>query len=252
MRVPRRLLLLLAKRLALGLVSTIVVAWSLSFYLPNTMAEYRRGTVYEDFGADVISFPAASYHEVRDFGLVRRAVKRIETWAFPMSHPMALWPAVHREDLGALTVAALDGDWGEVVDAANADSVGLFPEATDDARGWPLPAFWCTHRVERVSTLKGQAFTNNIFGGVRIGRAPAWGSPGFRSDAARFRAIPLMPLWRGVLVNSALYAIAWALVLHALSVLASRRESRRGHCPQCRYDLLHDFAGGCPECGWGR
>lgn len=27
---------------------------------------------------------------------------------------------------------------------------------------------------------------------------------------------------------------------------------RRGWCPKCRYDLLGQFAAGCPECGWGR
>lgn len=33
---------------------------------------------------------------------------------------------------------------------------------------------------------------------------------------------------------------------------SARGAVRRGHCPRCQYDLIGDFAAGCPECGWGR
>jgi len=42
----------------------------------------------------------------------------------------------------------------------------------------------------------------------------------------------------------------WGLLGSRLDKQARRQ--RRGHCPQCNYNLLFDLKSGCPECGWGR
>lgn len=49
--------------------------------------------------------------------------------------------------------------------------------------------------------------------------------------------------------------VPWALLLLAGHLAlgwraASRRD--RGACPRCGYELHHDLAAGCPECGWRR
>lgn len=50
-------------------------------------------------------------------------------------------------------------------------------------------------------------------------------------------------------------AVASVGVLFGGIVTHTKRDARRirrGHCPHCDYDLLANFTGGCPECGWGR
>jgi len=42
----------------------------------------------------------------------------------------------------------------------------------------------------------------------------------------------------------------WGLLGTRLDKQARRQ--RRGHCPQCNYNLLFDLKSGCPECGWNR
>jgi hypothetical protein len=68
--------------------------------------------------------------------------------------------------------------------------------------------------------------------------------------------MPLRPIWRGLLVNVAVYSTAWWLLW--LAVTAPRRfirqvsRFRSGCCIECGYDLGYDFMAGCPECGWRR
>ena len=67
--------------------------------------------------------------------------------------------------------------------------------------------------------------------------------------------IPLIPIWQGLAFNTAVFALPWCLIIlgfEAVRSLRLARRHRRGHCPACNYDLLHNFTLGCPECGWNR
>lgn len=68
---------------------------------------------------------------------------------------------------------------------------------------------------------------------------------------ARSEWVPLSPLWRGVAINTLVLGSPALLLLLIPPVRASRRR-RNGECPRCAYDLKHDFASGCPECGWNK
>jgi hypothetical protein len=68
---------------------------------------------------------------------------------------------------------------------------------------------------------------------------------------ARPRLIPYIPLWRGVAINTLVLGSPALLLLLIPPVRASRRR-RKGKCPRCAYDLKHDFARGCSECGWNK
>ncbi len=65
-----------------------------------------------------------------------------------------------------------------------------------------------------------------------------------------FRALPLRPVWSGVLMNSALCAALWWFLLAGPPALRRVLRTRAGRCPKCGYSL-HGLAAGspCPECG---
>jgi hypothetical protein len=69
-------------------------------------------------------------------------------------------------------------------------------------------------------------------------------------------ALPMRPVWRGLLGNGIIYGSLLGLG-YLLSFRLRRfvRESiwlRKGRCMHCGYDLRFDLVRGCPECGWRR
>lgn len=64
--------------------------------------------------------------------------------------------------------------------------------------------------------------------------------------------IPTGIIAAGLFADAAVNGVAPGLILAAIGLIRERRRARKGLCPKCAYDLRHDFASGCPECGWGR
>ncbi len=70
-----------------------------------------------------------------------------------------------------------------------------------------------------------------------------------RVREARYRVLPLRPIWPGFAINTVFYAaILW---LFMFGVFTTRRVIRRkrGHCIKCGYDLRGAEHEVCPECG---
>ncbi len=65
-------------------------------------------------------------------------------------------------------------------------------------------------------------------------------------------ALPLKPLWPGLMANIAAFGCAWWLLRFAPFALRSAWRKRRALCPTCGYNLRGAFDAGCPECGWRR
>jgi hypothetical protein len=76
---------------------------------------------------------------------------------------------------------------------------------------------------------------------------------GWLNPGGRFQ-IATIPMWRGLFASSAVWMLPWLYLFFAHGAVRRYLWERRrpGLCPHCRYDLLHDYAGGCPECGWNR
>lgn len=116
--------------------------------------------------------------------------------------------------------------------------------------GWPLPCL----SSERRSSLPAQLSPGG--GGrhwalkVRAPRHPTAG------PATLDGTLPCRPLWRGLISNTIAFGAVWGLVMLGAKWVWRQRPSvrrrRRGWCVRCGYDLLGDFANGCPECGWNR
>lgn len=145
------------------------------------------------------------------------------------------------------------------------------------ALGWPLtaPAGWSppdAHEHARVLGVDGYHVMNTegsasqsmwvvcaglplrslVLNERRPAAPPRW-ERGMRFvSGGRYVRLPLVPLAAGFAANTAVYAIPLLASLPVAGWARRARRRRRGLCPACRYDLRHDLASGCPECGWGR
>lgn len=106
------------------------------------------------------------------------------------------------------------------------------------AAGWP---FLALYRRQPVSDGTWVPYEGEFRRKLPFGLTPP--------DAA-VTALPKLPIWHGLIVNTLFYAAAWWLVI--LIPIAARRalRRRRNTCAGCGYDLRGTPAGGvCPECG---
>jgi hypothetical protein len=130
-------------------------------------------------------------------------------------------------------------DWGTI--AIEPPRRGQAAESRGQlAFGWPLPCTW--YQVLATEPLLRDAYLP-----VTGIRAPAW----FRrlSPLGFQAALPVRPIWPRLLMNTALFASALAILWHAPLGLRSIRRRRRGLCPRCAYDLRAAPTPTCPECG---
>ncbi len=104
-----------------------------------------------------------------------------------------------------------------------------------EAYGWPVPAM---HFVVELGWQGGPSTHGDIEYKRHIFGQPVH--------------LPATPEWPGFAINTCVYAGLLVVIGHLFT--AVRRAHRRGQglCPRCKYDLRHDPASGCPECGWRR
>lgn len=74
---------------------------------------------------------------------------------------------------------------------------------------------------------------------------PRWvdGGPGVLMFGYRVRPLQFA-------LDVVIFAGATFVLTFVCRAIRSARRRQVGICPHCRYDLQHDFSGGCPECGW--
>ncbi len=202
--------------LLLGAVTTVGVAWSVAL-LPT------RSPIDGEMGADVsqagwpVSVPAGWQAPTDRF--------HSESWASDWQ-----W------------VSQVDGPRGDVAVATHSVTVLRF--------GWPLRALQSQDGVDgkpaaAESRSGAWSLTSWRRGWELAGAVRPW-------EAQR---VPLLPLFPGFALDTALYAAAWYLLLFTPLPLyrAGRRRFRvsRGMCASCGYDLNASTNRPCPECGAG-
>jgi hypothetical protein len=219
---------------ALGLATTIAVAWSLAAWLPNRALIWSMS--FESFaksGPEQFTDPPLEVEQLSRAGMVRRSWF-LHRWTATYGPSPIVWGTDSRPDNNLEWRP--NYRWGRLPRSlAEAQAAKHFIE---DARGWPFLALWCQfdYNWDRRRT--------SAIGALAL-------SP-TSTPLADFRALPLRPIPRGLLLDTALYAAAWALLLTLAATRPLRRIRRRarGHCPACGYDLASLPA--CPECGWNR
>jgi hypothetical protein len=66
----------------------------------------------------------------------------------------------------------------------------------------------------------------------------------------RRQYLPLLPIWPGFAINTALYALPCLALILSLAAARKSLRRKRGHCPECNYDRAGLAAESpCPECG---
>ncbi len=116
------------------------------------------------------------------------------------------------------------------------------------ACGWPLRCL--TGRADSTRTSGASGSSNWRARDQWIFDIPKSG--GLTEFLTNRAFLPLRPVWTGLLLNSALFSTCWALTLFSIPKIGRQIRRRRGRCPTCSYDLNHNLAPGCPECGWRR
>ena len=128
-------------------------------------------------------------------------------------------------------------DYGALVAGAGGAPTGMVFE---HAYGWPRPAMWFGGGLSG----RGQF----LAGGIEL---PAgWSRASAGGNLMLAKALPVRPIWGGLAINTAVYAVLFAVPVFGWPMVRTRKRLERGLCPRCGYDLAGTT--GCSECGWNR
>ena len=119
--------------------------------------------------------------------------------------------------------------------------------ALDCAWGWPFLAMRYTeHRVHGSPSARSWDVTRGDLTLPSMPRSPSWQPP---------RRVPLLPISLGFAIDMAVYGLLWLGVIESVIRRLARgrrkKRMRRGLCPACGYDLRAAGHERCPECGEG-
>jgi len=237
---------------ALGAVTTVVVAWACAL-LVNTQPVDQHPRFAVDL--NLPNKPTwASVHHKRGFGAESLANLH---WYSSVDQSAANDGIVHVEIVGGGYVTTikplppsqprrfrvpyriLRTHWCEL-GVPRCGSAGRFVDAVD-ARGWPFLALCCTleeMRLDRPAISRSRHLV-----------ALPLNDQSFRSPPFPDHFLPLKPIPLGFAIDSGIYAVVWAALLIAFARIRLARRRRRGLCVRCRYDLNHAPHDRCPECG---
>lgn len=128
-------------------------------------------------------------------------------------------------------------------------------DVMEAAAGWPVRSLYALAEGRYVQISNGWKLKNEFLIGGPLSEAMLPGRSGFSTwDRAKARAAPIGVLWRGLVINAAVWGVAGALAacgVRSVYVAArSSRRRRRGLCTGCGYDRAGVAADAvCPECG---
>jgi hypothetical protein len=222
----------------LGLISSILVATLCAAFPANGST---RRSAYLRHGPNIIGIGRAAGFGVEDFGWYVDADDQLADYVenglqnAPAS-ALPYWTSLWEPG----TVAA--------VRAAQSPNAGVWPNQQELGAGWPFIALRALRRAQPMNaTPRAVPWTGAIAAGQRS--FPT----GPRSSWVVDRQLPLIPVWRGLLLDTLFYALLLWLLAQALTRLRASRRARKNLCPTCAYDLRATPQHlPCPECGTPR
>src|ERR1041384_4640400 len=197
---------------ALGALTTLALAWLLAAFLPHRHLTIRHNIIQSTDAAGRLSY--IETFEFRRPGMIRLM--------WQPGYGGAGWPLARTVLLKEATLqlrpkVIQDRSWGNLPGA-------LLPGAPpssgmEDARGWPFPALWCSLDAPGIDA---RTTTRPVTGGLRVS--------GNAATSADFRALPLMPAWRGLLLDIAVFTLAWAVAIPAFRLCRALLRKARHRC----------------------
>ncbi len=241
--------------LLLGLVTTWAVAWGLAVFVPvGTLREiellskpaepgYKNSVV----GSMWYGTGSAATHYTtkrRSHDYPRMDTSYAPEFTTDLFDPIFVRaPKVGDEILLTFDVTRGAG-WGMRHIAANEGPESQWASAIDDARGFPVLALWCSRQAVEPPG-RGPFTFPSLAGGIDLPLR----DPTYVKTGRNLRALPYYPIWSGLALNTAFYALLFFAVVRITRGLKHARRYRRGLCPRCKYDRLFDYRVPCPECG---
>ncbi len=262
--------------LVLGAVTTVGVAWGISYY---NFTKDRQGRTFEHRSRAVIlddESGLAVFGMQRRFGFVTVApggriedaaatVKRIErrtprpTVAYGRG-ALPWWSKARRRALGSEDVPDPERAYGFPFVCFTYELNHLIAERREKSKAirdryrellWHAPTDeWRALRAQERDEIDA---VRNLFAeyvhGVEYAKTLKVNG---NTRKYVYGAWPLKPIWPHIIGNVVIYAALFWLVLFEPGALRQTLRVRRGACVKCGYDLRGCDEPGCPECGWGR
>jgi hypothetical protein len=207
--------------LALGLVTTVAIAWTCAAIVPVSDRPPLERQYVDTDGAMV--------WELIQTALGRSRINYIRG-------PYAQFGA-YDDEFPGLVVPFLDA-----MSILRPDDAG-----SEERAGWPFPALTCRSNDLALKSSM-MSFT------IRMEETKVTRGIPLKESAANepWRALPYQPIWIGLLLDVAIFGCAWMTILYFPRPIRARLRQLRGECPVCGYDLRGELKAGCPECGWRR
>ncbi len=243
--------------LLLGFITTWAVAWGLALLPQGGSVDYYATARAEIDGA---AFGVAA-QRVSSIGVCRASyrVDELDIFIRPSETEPSLFsirpsppPVFEWEDLADLVDPSGFHGWGMRRVALREGPESRWRRGIDDARGFPLLALWSSRRLDL--SLQPVTVTYDprlvprpveLVGGIELPDHPNQAFVKF----GELRALPYMPIWSGLAINTAFYALLFFACVRLVTGTRHLLRFRRGRCPRCGYDLCMNFACPCSECG---
>jgi len=233
---------LLGVTLVVGLISTIAIAWASAIWDPR--APESMGDPGVLWGGKLAEW------DTNNPGYVDWNIAREDGLA--SVHCRAEWNDGDRP-LGAFfggvpsfPAEPLVPYWGSML-RPKPGTGGHPHEVVVHAHGWPMCALWWGHLDERNAGKSGDRSIGTIQG---ISLDPTYHSSPWGVRTRLDRALPLQPIWLGLVVDNVVCSTTWlALFCIVIQLTIGRRHRRekRWLCPFCCYPI--GVSSVCTECG---